>query len=146
MPDGPAAQLGGAEDAEPVGRDRSIQHRAGRARPGRPADRTRRHVAEHLTLAATLPSYRRSLKRQGDSELEDVIVAGDARGVEATVQRYADAGAAELVLFSRGCRAIALVRRSDPAARLTRRRPRFHPELNRSRSPWSSWLHFNLFQ
>ncbi|WP_433296645.1 TIGR03564 family F420-dependent LLM class oxidoreductase [Pseudonocardia sp. CA-142604] len=65
-------------------------------------DRARRYVAEHLALAATLPSYRGSLDRQGAAGLEDVIVAGDEKDVEAAVRRYADAGATELVLLSSG--------------------------------------------
>ena len=65
-------------------------------------DVARREVAERLAVAATLPTYRGSLDRQGLGGIEDTVVAGDESVVADAVRRFAEAGATEFVLFPYG--------------------------------------------
>jgi F420-dependent oxidoreductase-like protein len=60
-------------------------------------DGARQRVAAALGGAAQLPSYRSMLERQGQSGVQETVIAGDERAVERAVRAYADAGATELV-------------------------------------------------
>lgn len=59
-------------------------------------DATRAHVAERFGMAGELPSYRRSLDRDGLAGPADTVLAGDEAELEKAVRRFADAGATEL--------------------------------------------------
>jgi F420-dependent oxidoreductase-like protein len=61
-------------------------------------DAARQHVAEALGMAAELPSYRRSLDRDGLAGPADTVLAGSEAELEKAVRRFADAGATELQL------------------------------------------------
>jgi F420-dependent oxidoreductase-like protein len=61
-------------------------------------DATRAYVAETFGGASELPSYRRSMDRDGFSGPGDTVVAGDEAELEKAVRRFADAGATEIQL------------------------------------------------
>ncbi|MFD1650232.1 TIGR03564 family F420-dependent LLM class oxidoreductase [Pseudonocardia alaniniphila] len=61
-------------------------------------DAAREYVAEAFGVAGELPSYRRSLDREGFSGPADTVVAGDEAELEKVVRRFADAGATEIQL------------------------------------------------
>jgi F420-dependent oxidoreductase-like protein len=61
-------------------------------------DAARAYVAEAFGAAGELPSYRRSLDREGFSGPSDTMVAGDEAELEKVVRRFADAGATEFQL------------------------------------------------
>ncbi|MCH6171175.1 TIGR03564 family F420-dependent LLM class oxidoreductase [Pseudonocardia alaniniphila] len=65
-------------------------------------DATRRRVGEEFGAAATVPTLRAMLDRQGSGGAEDTLVAGDESAVEAEMRRFADAGATELVMLPVG--------------------------------------------
>jgi F420-dependent oxidoreductase-like protein len=61
-------------------------------------DAARAHVAERFGIAGELPSYRRSLDRDGLAGPADTVLAGDEAELEKAVRRFADAGATELAI------------------------------------------------
>jgi F420-dependent oxidoreductase-like protein len=61
-------------------------------------DAARAYVAENFGMAGELPSYRRSLDRDGYRGPEDTVVAGDEAELEKALRRFADAGATEFQL------------------------------------------------
>ncbi len=61
-------------------------------------DAARGYLAETMGMVGQLPSYRRSLDRDGLSGPQDTVLAGDEADLERAVRRYADAGATELQL------------------------------------------------
>ena len=65
-------------------------------------DSARAYVAERLGMAAELPSYRRSLERDGFTGPADTVLAGDEAELEKAVRRFADAGATEFQLAAVG--------------------------------------------
>ncbi|WP_326560910.1 TIGR03564 family F420-dependent LLM class oxidoreductase [Micromonospora sp. NBC_01796] len=65
-------------------------------------DATRAGVARNFSQAATLPTFRALLDRQGFSGPEETLVVGDETVVERTLARFADAGATELIIFPVG--------------------------------------------
>lgn len=65
-------------------------------------DGTRRRVNADFRQAATLPTFRALLDRQGSTGPDDTLVAGDETLVGETVGRFADAGATELIIFPVG--------------------------------------------
>ncbi|GAA0996146.1 TIGR03564 family F420-dependent LLM class oxidoreductase [Acrocarpospora macrocephala] len=62
----------------------------------------RERVNTDFRQAATLPTFRALLDRQGSTGPADTLVAGDEAVVEKTVARFADAGATELFVFPVG--------------------------------------------
>jgi F420-dependent oxidoreductase-like protein len=62
----------------------------------------RERVAEQFGLAGSLPSYQAMLDREGAASVADMVIAGDARVVEAGLRRMADAGATEFVVVPLG--------------------------------------------
>jgi F420-dependent oxidoreductase-like protein len=66
------------------------------------ADGARRWVNERYGAAWELPSYRAVFDREGVSSVGGAIVAGDQAVVEASLRRYADAGAAEVQVIPVG--------------------------------------------
>jgi hypothetical protein len=62
----------------------------------------RAHVAERFAMAAALPTYRRSLEREGFVSPGETMLAGDEPELEKAVRRFADAGATELQLCAVG--------------------------------------------
>ncbi|WP_329087139.1 TIGR03564 family F420-dependent LLM class oxidoreductase [Streptosporangium sp. NBC_01469] len=65
-------------------------------------DGTRERVDAGFRQAATLPTFRALLDRQGSAGPADTLVAGDEAAVEKAVGRFADAGATELIIFPVG--------------------------------------------
>ncbi|OLT15818.1 hypothetical protein BJF78_15660 [Pseudonocardia sp. CNS-139] len=65
-------------------------------------DAARAYVAERFAPAAGLPSYRRTLDREGLADPADTLLAGDEAALEKAVRRYADAGATEFELCAVG--------------------------------------------
>jgi F420-dependent oxidoreductase-like protein len=61
-------------------------------------DAARAHVAEAMAAANGLPSYRRTMDRDGLAGPQDTVLAGDEAELERQVRRFADAGATELQL------------------------------------------------
>lgn len=59
-------------------------------------------AAETFALGSSMPSYRGTLDRQGAGGIEDMIIAGDEDAVVAEVERHADAGVTDLILFPSG--------------------------------------------
>jgi F420-dependent oxidoreductase-like protein len=58
----------------------------------------RAYVAKSFGMAGQLPSYRRSLDRDGYRGPEDAVLAGDEAELEKAVRRFTDAGATEVQL------------------------------------------------
>ncbi|MFI6456579.1 LLM class F420-dependent oxidoreductase [Streptosporangium amethystogenes] len=65
-------------------------------------DGIRRRVTEQVGSAASFPSYRSLLDRQGKSGVHETVVAGDKTVVARAIRRYAEAGATELVVSAVG--------------------------------------------
>jgi alkanesulfonate monooxygenase SsuD/methylene tetrahydromethanopterin reductase-like flavin-dependent oxidoreductase (luciferase family) len=63
------------------------------------AARTRQQIAERFGAAGQMPSYRAMLDREGVDSVADLMIAGDETAVERELQRYADAGATELLAY-----------------------------------------------
>jgi F420-dependent oxidoreductase-like protein len=61
-------------------------------------DAVRDEVAGMLGFASEFPSYRTLLDRQGQTNVAETIVAGDADSVAAAIHAYADAGATEVLV------------------------------------------------
>jgi F420-dependent oxidoreductase-like protein len=61
-------------------------------------DAAREHVAQTLGMAGELPSYRRSMERDGLAGPAATVLAGNEVELEKAVRRFADAGATELQL------------------------------------------------
>jgi alkanesulfonate monooxygenase SsuD/methylene tetrahydromethanopterin reductase-like flavin-dependent oxidoreductase (luciferase family) len=61
-------------------------------------DAARAYVADAFGIAGELPSYRRSLDRDGFAGPADTVVASDEAELEKEVRRFADAGATEFQL------------------------------------------------
>lgn len=61
-------------------------------------DGARARRAEEASFLEAMPSYRAMLDREGAAGAGDVAIVGDETTVERGVQRYADAGATELVV------------------------------------------------
>jgi F420-dependent oxidoreductase-like protein len=61
-------------------------------------DAAREYVAQTLGIAGELPSYRRSMERDGLAGPADTVLAGDEAELEKAVRRFANAGATELQL------------------------------------------------
>lgn len=59
-------------------------------------DAARAFVADSFAAAGDLPSYRRSLDREGLAGPADTVLAGDEAELAEAVRRFADAGATEL--------------------------------------------------
>jgi alkanesulfonate monooxygenase SsuD/methylene tetrahydromethanopterin reductase-like flavin-dependent oxidoreductase (luciferase family) len=59
-------------------------------------DAAREHVAQAFGIAGEMPSYRRSLDRDGLAGPADTILAGDEAELEKAARRFADAGTTEL--------------------------------------------------
>jgi F420-dependent oxidoreductase-like protein len=64
----------------------------------RDPDAARAYVAETMGMAGDLPSYRRTMDRDGAAGPQDMLLAGDEAQLEREVRRFADAGATELQL------------------------------------------------
>lgn len=62
----------------------------------------REFVAEHMAMVGHLPTYRRTLDRDGHRGPADVIMAGDEAELTAAARQYADAGATELQIYAVG--------------------------------------------
>jgi alkanesulfonate monooxygenase SsuD/methylene tetrahydromethanopterin reductase-like flavin-dependent oxidoreductase (luciferase family) len=62
----------------------------------------RAFVSANFQQAATLPTFRALLERQGSAGPEDTLVAGNESAVEQAVARFADAGATELFFIPAG--------------------------------------------
>ncbi|GAB1821499.1 TIGR03564 family F420-dependent LLM class oxidoreductase [Herbidospora sp. RD11066] len=62
----------------------------------------RHRVNTDFRQAATLPTFRALLDRQGSTGPDDTLVAGNEAHVEMTAARFADAGATELIIFPVG--------------------------------------------
>ncbi|GAA0382830.1 hypothetical protein Acor_57680 [Acrocarpospora corrugata] len=62
----------------------------------------REGVSANFRQAATLPTFRALLDRQGSSGPQDTLVAGDEAAVEKAAGRFTDAGATELIVFPVG--------------------------------------------
>lgn len=65
-------------------------------------DGVRNRIAGQFGPAASLPSYRAMLDREGAAGVADMVVAGNAAAVEAELRRMADAGATEFVALPMG--------------------------------------------
>lgn len=65
-------------------------------------DAAREFVAERFGMAGEMPSYRRSLDREGLGGPADTVLAGDEDTLEKAVRRFADAGATEFQLCAAG--------------------------------------------
>jgi F420-dependent oxidoreductase-like protein len=65
-------------------------------------DAARAHVGEVMGAANGLPSYRRTMDRDGAAGPQDMLLAGDEAQLEREVRRFADAGATELQLCAIG--------------------------------------------
>jgi F420-dependent oxidoreductase-like protein len=61
-------------------------------------DAARERVARDFGVAGELPSYRRSMERDGLAGPADTVLAGDEAELEKAVRRFANAGATELQL------------------------------------------------
>ena len=61
-------------------------------------DAARAYVAGSFGMAGELPSYRRSLDREGVAGPEDTVLAGGEAELEKAVRRFAEAGATEFQL------------------------------------------------
>jgi alkanesulfonate monooxygenase SsuD/methylene tetrahydromethanopterin reductase-like flavin-dependent oxidoreductase (luciferase family) len=65
-------------------------------------DAARAYVAERFGMAGEMPSYRRSLDRDGYAGPADTVLAGDEAQLEKAVRRFADAGATQFQLCAVG--------------------------------------------
>jgi F420-dependent oxidoreductase-like protein len=65
-------------------------------------DVARAYVAERFGMAGEMPSYRRSLDRDGYAGPADTVLAGDEAQLEKAVRRFADAGATQFQLCAVG--------------------------------------------
>jgi F420-dependent oxidoreductase-like protein len=65
-------------------------------------DAARAYVAERFGMAGEMPSYRRSLDRDGYAGPADTVLAGDEAELEKAVRRFADAGATQFQLCAVG--------------------------------------------
>ncbi|WP_245657147.1 LLM class flavin-dependent oxidoreductase [Herbidospora mongoliensis] len=63
---------------------------------------TRQRVNTDFSQAATLPTFRALLDRQGSTGPDDTLIAGDETFVEETAAGFAAAGATELIIFPVG--------------------------------------------
>lgn len=61
-------------------------------------DVLREKVAEQLSGAGALPSYRALLDRQGMTGVQDTVIAGDEETVLAAIRAYAQAGTTDLLV------------------------------------------------
>jgi F420-dependent oxidoreductase-like protein len=89
----PAVTSAAAEAGRPAPRIVATVHISVTADP----DGARHDLAARLGFAGGLANYRGLLERQGMNGVQDTLVTGDEDTVAATVRRYAEAGATELV-------------------------------------------------
>ncbi|MEU6697230.1 TIGR03564 family F420-dependent LLM class oxidoreductase [Pseudonocardia sp. NPDC046786] len=61
-------------------------------------DRVRAEVAAQYAGYAALPTYARTLQRDGVASPGELVVAGDVAAIDAGLRRYADAGATDLLV------------------------------------------------